>query len=156
MADPVASALSTVPEGEYQAEAPARPYLILNPPVPVKAFVKGKNTYLRGNVSFPLRPDLGGLNVSPGVVTSVMPGSINPVQVVGLGVEPSAPSFYFLDWMRSNPVAYFRDIVDRFDPVPVTPGPTLPPGSPSGGDVSGSSIDEQIPVGKRIRPLWPV
>jgi hypothetical protein len=158
MDDSVASGVSTIPEGEYQVEAPARPYLILDPPVVVKTFIQGKNTYLRGNVPYPLRPDLGGLNLNPGVVTSIMPGAVNPVQVIGLGVESSAPSFYFLDWMRSNPVAYFRDITDRFDPVPVTPGPQLPPGLPPGSvsDISGSSIDEQIPIGKRIRPLWPV
>jgi hypothetical protein len=156
MADPdVSVSGSTIPEGAYQAEVPIRPYLILDPPVVVKTFIQGKNIYLRGNVPFPLRPDLGGLNLNPGIVTSVVPGAINPVQVIGLGIESAAPSFYFLDWMRSNPVAYFRDIVDRFDPVPVSSGPELPPGVPS-TDVSGASIDEMIPIGKRIRPLWPV
>ena len=155
MEDSTTSTASMIPEGAYQAEVPVRPYLILDPPVPVKTFIHGKNMYLRGNVPYPLRPDLGGINLNPGIVTSVMPGSMNPVQVIGLGIESASPSFYFLDWMRSNPGAYFRDIVDRFDPVPVTPQPPLPPGVPS-TDVSGSSIDSMIPVGKRIRPLWPV
>lgn len=158
MDDAVASEISTIPEGAYQEKPPVRSYLVLDPPVIVKEFIHGKNTYLRGNVPYPLRPDLGGVNLNPGVVTAITPGMANPVQVIGLGIEESAPSFYFLDWTRSNPAAYFRDIVDRFDPVPVTPGPILPPGIPpsSVSDVSGSSIDDQIPVGKRIRPLWPV
>ena len=159
MPDPVAtSADKGIPEGAHQAEVPARPYLILNPPVVVKTFIQGKNTYLRGNVPFPLRPDLGGLYLNPGIVTAITPGMMNPVQIIGLGIEESAPSFYFLDWTRSNPVAYFRDIVDRFDPVPVNPGPPAPPGLPPSAisPVSGSSIDDMIPIGKRIRPLWPV
>jgi hypothetical protein len=155
MPDPDASAMSMIPEGAYQPEVPVRPYLILDPPVVVKTFIQGKNVYLRGNVPFPLRPDLGGLYINPGIVTSITPGMMNPVQVIGLGIESAAPSFYSLDWMRSNPGAYFRDIVDRYDPVPVSPGPAVPPGVPS-TDVEGSSIDHMIPVGKRIRPLWPV
>jgi hypothetical protein len=159
MDDPVASSAdTTIPEGAYQAEVPIRPYLILDPPVMVKAFIQGKNTYLRGNVPFPLRPDLGGIYLNPGIVTSVNPGSMNPVQVIGIGLESSAPSFYYLDWQRSNPAAYFRNIVDRFDPVPVVPAPPAPPGLPPSAisPISGSSIDDMIPVGKRIRPLWPV
>ena len=156
MPDPVTtSADNTIPEGAYQAEVPLRPYLILNPPVVVKTFIQGKNVYLQGNVPYPLRPDLGGINLNPGIVTSTAPGTMNPVQVVGLGIEESAPSFYFLDWMRSNPGAYFRNIVDRFDPVPVSPAPPASPDTPT-TPVSGASIDEMIPVGKRIRPLWPV
>jgi hypothetical protein len=150
------SASTVIPEGAYQEEVPIRPYLILDPPVPVKTFIQGKNTYLRGNVPYPLRPDLGGIYLNPGIVTAVVPGMINPVQIVGLGIESAAPSFYHLDWQRSNPMAYFRNIVDRFDPVPVNPAPPLPPGLPPASPVSGSSIDEMIPVGKRIRPLWPV
>jgi hypothetical protein len=150
---------STIPEGGHQEEAPSRPYLILDPPVPVKGFIQGKNVYLQGNPGLPLRPDLGGININPGIVTSVNPGSVNPVRVIGIGVEESSPSFYHLDWMRSNPVTFFREMVDRFDPVPLTPPPpgqALPPGSPPLPDVDGSSIDDMIPVGKRIRPLWPV
>ena len=155
MEDRVASEISTIPEGAYQKKAPMRSYLVLNPPVIAKTFIQGKNTYLRGNVPYPLRPDLGGININPGVVTSIMPGMTNPVQVIGIGIESAAPSFNFLDWQRSNPVAYFRNIVDRHFPVSVTPLPPAPPGIPT-TPVSGSSIDEMIPVGKRIRPLWPV
>jgi hypothetical protein len=155
MEDQVASEISTIPEGAYQKKAPMRSYLVLNPPVIAKTFIQGKNTYLRGNVPYPLRPDLGGININPGVVTSIMPGMTNPVQVIGIGIESAAPSFNFLDWQRSNPVAYFRNIVDRHFPVSVTPLPPAPPGIPT-TPVSGSSIDEMIPVGKRIRPLWPV
>jgi hypothetical protein len=140
-----ASASISVPEGAYQEEVPVRPYLILDPPVVVKTFIQGKNIYLRGNVPFPLRPDLGGLYINPGIVTSTVPGEMNPVQIIGIGVESSAPGFYFLDWLRSNPAAYFRNIVDRFDPVSGT----------QSDSVSGASIDSMIPVGKRIRPLWP-
>jgi hypothetical protein len=155
MPDPIAtSAEKGIPEGAYQAEVPMRPYLILNPPVVVKTFIQGKNIYLQGNVPYPLRPDLGGMNVNPGIITSITPGTTNPVKVIGLGIEESAPSFYFLDYLRSNPVAYFRNIVDRFDPVPVNPGPPALPGIPT-TPVSGTSIDEMIPIGKRIRPLWP-
>jgi hypothetical protein len=160
MADPeVITASSNIPEGAYQAQAPAMPYLVLDPPVPVMGFIQGKNVYLRGSAGMPLRPDLGGLHVNPGIVTSLVPGSVNPVQVIGIGVESSAPSHYHLDWIRSNPVSFFRDIVDRFDPVPVPPAPPLPPGLPPFSaipPVEGASIDEMIPVGKRIRPLWPV
>jgi hypothetical protein len=145
-----------IPEGTYQAECPSRPYLVLNPPVPVRSFIQGKNIYLQGNPGLPLRPDLGGINVSTGIVTSVNPGTVNPVRVVGIGVETPSPSYYHLDWLRSNPVNFFRDIVDRFDPVPVVPNAPLPPGSPPLPQIDGASIDDMIVPGKRIRPLWPV
>jgi hypothetical protein len=151
---------SKIPDGDYKPEAPVRTYLVLEPPVPVSSFTQGKNVYLRGNAGLPLRPDLGGINLRTSIVTSVNPGTVNPVRVIGLGVETGTPSHYYLDYLHSNPCTYFREIVDRFDPVPISPPPPprppLPPGSPPPPIIEGSEIDDMIVVGKRIRPLWPV
>jgi hypothetical protein len=139
-----------LPEGRYTERPVRRSYLILDPPVIVDVFIQGKNVYLRGNRGFPLRPDLGGLNLNPGIVTSLNPGVVNPVQVIGINPDSLSPAHIYQDWTHSDPCDYFRDTYDRFDPVPVAPS--------SGGDgaVTGTQIDDQLPIGKRIRPLWPV
>jgi hypothetical protein len=152
----VSSASYLLPEGNYQPKSPVRTHLILDPPVPVRAFVQGKNTSLRGSPGFNVRPDIG-LNLRPGPITGTLPGIMNPVAVVGTFVDTQSPSHYQLDWSASNPTDYYRDMVDRFipalDSLPPPPGPPPPPDSVP---ARGATIDDMIPTGKRIRPLWPI
>ncbi len=143
-----------LPEGDYNRQIPLRPFLILNPPVAVKGFPQAKSVFMRGSQGTTLRPDLSGPHIGPGPITSVRPGVINPVSAIGMFETQSAPAHIQLDYVVSNPVSLFRETVDRFRGAP-PPTFLFPPNSPP-SELSGASIDSQIPPGKRIRPLWPI
>lgn len=141
-------------DGDYQREQLSRTFLVLDAPIPVKSFAQGKSVSIRGSNGHVVRYDLGGPFLNPGPITAFMPGVINSAGAFGVYEEIVAPSHYQLDWVNSNPMDCFRSMSDRFElpseDVTTSDDTTdLPP-------VEGSSIDWQIPYGKRIRPLWPV
>jgi hypothetical protein len=145
-----------LPEGIYRKDHPSRLYLVIDPPTAVKAFPQGKNLFLRGSRGYTVRPDLEGPFIGPGPVTSTVPGVMNPVSLAGLYELEQAPSHIQLDWIVTNPISLYRDLVDRLEPLP--PEQLSPPPPPSSEPelIKGASIDYQIPLGKRVRPLWPV
>lgn len=149
--------MGLIPDGQYQPITPSRTYLILDSPQVVTSFPQGKSTFLRGSVGYNIRPDMG-INLRPGPVTGDSPGVMNPVSVVGISYDNQAPSHTYVDWTNSNPLAYYSNTADRFGPPSdlIIPSPSTPSPPPPPPDLQGISIDDQIPIGKRIRPLWPV
>jgi hypothetical protein len=140
-----------IPEGDYVELTSSKLHLVLNPPEVVKIYPQGKNLVLAGAMGTSLRPDLSsGPFLGPGPITSVQPGIVNPVSAISVKKVDYAPAFYQLDWTLSNPVKFFQNIVDRFDQGDISGDPEteIP--------LEGAAIDNQIPVGKRIRPLWPL
>ena len=117
-----------MPEGDYRENHPQRTYLILDPAVPVRGFPQGKNLTVRSTRATILRPDLStGPYIGPGFLTTVSPGTGNPVGVVGTYQENFSPSVVQMDWLNSNPADLFKRMWDKFELNTDPQNPESPP-----------------------------
>lgn len=152
----VETVVSYLPEGSYTSNSRLIDVLVLDPPVPVQHFQDAQNVMLRGTRGHFTRPDLGGGYIGPGPITTINPGVMTPVGVVGvfeLGYNVARTQ---LDFSVGNPTGLWTQI-DKFDPQQLGEEGQEPPAPAEDGEivVEDASILDQTVISKRLRPLWP-
>ncbi len=151
--------VTQLPEGEYSAEPKTVDVLLLDHPTPIEHFQDAQNVMLRGTRGHFTRGDLGGSFIGPGPITTINPGVMTPVGVVGvfeLGYNVAKTQ---IDYSIGNPTGIWTQI-DKFDPQQLEDEGQVPPEIPAEAEegeivVEDSSILDQTVISKRIRPLWP-